>query len=68
MIKRLVVTHIKIIRIKKLKNKKRNEKHIYIYIVRIICLTSSISSRETFLPSLLEVDTEAESVTGASVV
>lgn len=34
----------------------------------VCILTSSISWRETFLVSLLEVDTEPESVTGASVV
>lgn len=31
-------------------------------------LTSSISSRETFRPSLLETAAEAESATGASVL
>ena len=39
-----------------------------IEIVVIVSLTSSISLRETFLLSLLGVDIEAESVTGASVL
>lgn len=36
--------------------------------IRVSCLTSSISWRDTFLPSLLEAETEPESVTGASAV
>lgn len=39
-----------------------------IEIVVIVSLTSSISLRETFFLSLLGVDIEAESVTGASVL